>query len=103
MSALSDTVEYPVDPDTRTDAPNLCRRRCRFDARRERQMGQPGPAPSAVFTLYGLPDFVHADVYDLSGAPGFTGTPLPQSMFDADDDVSLGFLEPHVFGRLPTS
>lgn len=59
------------------------------------------PHLSAVVTLYGLSDFPRVNVYDLSGAPGFTGTPLPRSMFDADDDIWRGFVEANVFALLP--
>jgi hypothetical protein len=43
------------------------------------------PHLSAVVALYWLPDFARVDVYDVSGAPGFTGTPLPRTMFDGDE------------------
>jgi hypothetical protein len=59
------------------------------------------PHLSAVVALYGMAQFPCADVYDLSGAHGFTGTPLPRTMLDADGDTWLGFLEPDCFGRLP--
>jgi hypothetical protein len=58
------------------------------------------PHLSAVVAVYGLERFPRVDVYDLSGAPGFTGTPLPRTMFDGDDDRWLGFTEPELFGRL---
>jgi hypothetical protein len=51
--------------------------------------------------MYGMPQFPRGDVYDLSGVHGFTGTPLPRTMFDADDDRWFGFLARDRFGRLP--
>jgi len=42
------------------------------------------PHLSAVVALYGLANFPRVDVYDLSGVPGFTGTPVPSTMFDDD-------------------
>jgi hypothetical protein len=60
------------------------------------------PHLSAVVAMYGMRQYPRADVYDLSGVRGFTGTPLPRTMFDAEDDMWLGFLEPDRFGRLPT-
>ena len=59
------------------------------------------PHLSAVITLDGLSGFPHSDVYDLSGAPGFTGTPLSRSMFDGDNDVWFAFVEEDRFARLP--
>jgi len=59
------------------------------------------PHLSAVITLHGLGDFPHIDVYDLSGAPGFSGTPVPQSIFDGDDDAWFGFVGTLRFARLP--
>jgi hypothetical protein len=59
------------------------------------------PHLSAVITLYGPHDFPHVDVYDLSGSPGFTGTPVPRSMFDGDNDVWFGFVGETRFVRLP--
>jgi len=59
------------------------------------------PHLSAVITLYGHQDFPRIDVYDLSGCPGFTGTPVPHSMFDAGGDVWFGFVGQNRFGRLP--
>ena len=58
------------------------------------------PHLSAVVALYGLPGFPRVDVYDLSGAPGFTGTPLPHTMFDGNDDSWLGFTGELRFARL---
>jgi hypothetical protein len=58
------------------------------------------PHLSAVIALYGMLDFPRADVYDLAGTVGFTGTPLPGNLFDAEDDVRLGWLGPERFGRL---
>lgn len=59
------------------------------------------PHLSAVVAMYGMPQFPRADVYDLSGVHGFTGTPLPRTMFDVDDDRWFGFLARDRFGRLP--
>jgi hypothetical protein len=59
------------------------------------------PHLSAVATLYGFPDFARVDVYDLSGAPGFTGTRLPSSMFDGDECRWFGFTAESRFARLP--
>lgn len=61
------------------------------------------PHLSAVVTLYGRCDFPRADVYDLSGSPGFMGTPVPRSMFDADNDVWFGFVGANRFARLPSA
>jgi hypothetical protein len=58
------------------------------------------PHVSAVVTLYGFGEFQRADVYDLSGLFGFTGTPLPRTMFDADDDCWLGVVGPDQYGLL---
>jgi hypothetical protein len=58
------------------------------------------PHVSAVVTLYGFGEFQRADVYDLSGVLGFTGTPLPRRMFDADDDCWLGVVGSDRYGLL---
>lgn len=59
------------------------------------------PHLSAVVTLYGSRDFPRLDVYDLSGSPGFTGTAVPPSIFDGDNDVWFGFVGENRFARLP--
>ena len=59
------------------------------------------PHLSAVTTLAGFSEFPRQDVYDLSAAPGFTGTPVPRTMLDGEDDTWFGFTAPHRFGRLP--
>jgi len=51
------------------------------------------PHLSAVAALYGLEDFARVDVYDLSGVPGFTGTPVPNTMFDGDATRWFGFTD----------
>jgi hypothetical protein len=58
------------------------------------------PHLSAVVAMYGMPLFPRADVYDLSGVQGFTGTPLRRAMFDAEGDTWSGFVETHRFARL---
>lgn len=65
------------------------------------EWGNRVPHLSAVITLYGVPDFARVDVYDLSGAPGFTGTPLPGTMFDDDSCTWFGFTAESRFARLP--
>jgi hypothetical protein len=60
------------------------------------------PHLSAVVALYGLDAFPRVDVYDLSGAPDFGGTPLPRVMFDAEGDAWLGFVDSDTFSALPT-
>lgn len=55
------------------------------------------PHLSAVVTLYGPCDLPRVDVYDLSGSPGFVGTPVPPSMFDGDSDVRFGFVSDNRF------
>ena len=42
------------------------------------------PHLSAAVALYGHEDFPRVDVYDLSGVAGFTGTPVPSTMFDGE-------------------
>jgi hypothetical protein len=59
------------------------------------------PHISAVVAMYGTALFPQADVYDLSRTHGFTGTPLPHTIFDGDNDAWLGFLGPQRFGLLP--
>jgi hypothetical protein len=60
-------------------------------ARRDGQLVNLLPHLSAAVALYGLPGFPRVDVDDLSGAPGFTGTPVPRTMLDGDDDRWFGF------------
>jgi hypothetical protein len=60
------------------------------------------PHLSAVIALYGLDAFPRVDVYDLSGAPGFAGTPLRRVMFDAEGDAWLGFADSDTYTALPT-
>jgi hypothetical protein len=59
------------------------------------------PHLSAVITFGGLETFPQVNVYDLSGVFGFTGTPLPRTMFDADDAVWFGSTDDDRFGPLP--
>lgn len=54
-----------------------------------------------VITLYGTRDFPHLDGYDLSGSPGFTGTAVPRSMFDGDNDAWFGVVGESHLARLP--
>jgi hypothetical protein len=58
------------------------------------------PHLSAAIALFGLPDYPLVNVYDLAGAPGFTGTPLPRTMFDADNDIRMAFLDEQRFGQI---
>jgi hypothetical protein len=58
------------------------------------------PDLSAVVALHGPAPFPRADVYDLSGTIGFTGTRLPRTMFDAEDDGWQGWIGSQ-FGGLP--
>lgn len=58
------------------------------------------PHVSAVIALYGLELFKRVDVYDLSGAPQFSGEPLPRTMFDGDDDRWFAFTGDDRCGRL---
>ena len=60
------------------------------------------PHVSALVAMTGIPPFIHAHVYDLSGVHGFAGTQLPRRMFDAEDDAWFGFLEPDHFGQIDT-
>lgn len=59
------------------------------------------PHLSAVIALDGVERFPRVDVYDLSGIAHFAGTPLPRSMFNADDDTWTGSLGDDRYGRLP--
>ena len=57
------------------------------------------PDLSAVVALHGPAPLLRADVYDLSGTIDFTGTRLPRTMFDAEDDGWHGWIGSQ-FGRL---
>jgi hypothetical protein len=49
------------------------------------------PHVSAVVALYGLEGFERVDVYDLAGAPSFSGTRVPDTMFDGEGARRYGF------------
>jgi hypothetical protein len=49
------------------------------------------PHVSAVVALYGLAGFERVDVYDLAGALSFSGTHLPETMFDGEGARRYGF------------
>jgi len=61
------------------------------------------PHLSALVALYGLEGFARVNVYDLSGVPGFTGTPIPSTMFDGDTVCWFGFTGHRTFARLVES
>jgi hypothetical protein len=83
ISAVLGPVEYPVDPHTlELMQPTYAGGGVVLTRDANGTWSNPVPHLSAVVTLYGLPDFPHMDVYDLSRAPGFAGTPLPRTMFD---------------------
>ena len=101
MSALFGEVKLRVDAEPHRSGPGGRGQRERRGAgARGRPARQPASAPPAAVALYGLPNFPRVDVYDLSGVFGFTGTPVPRTMFDGDDDRWFGFLGEHRFGQL---
>jgi hypothetical protein len=55
------------------------------------------PHVSAVVALYGMEGFERVDVYDLAGAPSFSGTRLPLTMFDGEGSRRYGFEAPDRF------
>jgi hypothetical protein len=102
VSALLGPVRYRVDDADSDDPPQAIFTGGGAVLKSDDARGWVNRVPhlSAVVTLYGLPDFARMDVYDLSGAPGFTGTPLPRSMFDEDCTTRFGFAGANRFARL---
>jgi hypothetical protein len=86
VSALFGEVKWRVDaePGGRTHA--VVSETGAVLARTDGQLVNLLPHLSAAVALYGLPNFPRVDVYDLSLVAGFTGTPVPRTMFDGDDD-----------------
>jgi hypothetical protein len=59
------------------------------------------PHLSAVLAVTGHSRYPRVDVYDLSGAPGFSGAPVPELMFDGDADAWFGFTDSNRFAHVP--